>query len=206
MSILLQNPSEPSASPPSIHDVSENLPPPRRRGAGDLKHVSPPLSHTRLSRLVYVLAGLTTLLAAYYGFRGAQMQVGEWRRAFGLRSSFEEGAASGRHGWWEWGWGKLGGNGESKVKTGKRDVEMRIGELAGVLGVPVADLAGAVAGVVASGRARETGMTGNGAGAVPVAYATQGSVDGAGASTTGFMAGVVGGMDKFVGLDSDELD
>jgi hypothetical protein len=154
---------------PSPHisdtEISDNLPPPRGN-AGELQRVPAPLSHTRLSRLVYFLAALTALIATYYGMHEAQLQVRDWGRALGWPSSFEHGKGGGGGerapgSWWS------GEVRRSEENEDTRDVDEQVAALAEVLGVPVADLAAAVAGVQARGRTMSKG-----GGEVPVVQAT----------------------------------
>ena len=195
-----------SVSPPHP-DIANYLPPPRD-GAGDLKSVPPPLAHTRLSRLIYLLVTLTAILAAYYSVRGVQLKVGDWGRSLGWRSSFEQADSGGER--WGW-WGsqtERKKDGDDDAGSGK-DVGGRIEELAGVLGVPVADLAAAVAGVVASAHARETAVKSGGDAGIPLAQATRlveegaggGGGGSAGGEGAGFVEGVLSGMETFVGMD-----
>ncbi|KAJ7659309.1 hypothetical protein DFH06DRAFT_1195473 [Mycena polygramma] len=104
--------------------------------------VSKPLSSTRLTRLIYLLLALSTVLSAYYGYRVVQWKTevgGWWNLALGRRPpqlKFEEGQRPTK----------------SKGKKAKKDsaetVEDRINALADALGMPSRDLASAIAGAV----------------------------------------------------------
>ncbi|KAJ6629866.1 hypothetical protein B0H10DRAFT_2208438 [Mycena sp. CBHHK59/15] len=114
--------------------------PPKRQGPL-LTPVSKPLQSTRLSRLIYLLLLLSTLLSAYYGYRVVQWKTevgGWWNLALGKRPphlKFDEAERT-----------------KSKGRKGKKDksetVEDRINALADALGMPSKDLASAIAGAV----------------------------------------------------------
>ena len=84
-----------------------------------------------------------------------------------------------------------------------------------MLGVPVADLAAAVAGVVASAHTRETAVKSGRDAEVPLAQVTGLAEEGVGKggrggssaggegerTSTGFVEGVLSGMETFVGMD-----
>lgn len=98
-----------------------------------MKPVSAPLSSTRLSRLIYLLALITTALAAYYSWRVMQWKTevgGWWNLALGVppKSHTEKGQGS--------------------SESGSDTVEAHIIALALSLGVPAPDLAKAIAGAV----------------------------------------------------------
>ncbi|KAK0465831.1 hypothetical protein IW261DRAFT_1522151 [Armillaria novae-zelandiae] len=93
-----------------------------------LKPVSAPLFTTRLSRLIYLLVLLSTMLTAYYSYR-----VVQWKTEVG--------------GWWEISTGKRPSS--IKMEHGRVEgVEDRINALAEALGVPSKDLARAIASAV----------------------------------------------------------
>ncbi|KAG6850366.1 hypothetical protein H0H93_014320 [Arthromyces matolae] len=102
--------------------------------------VTPPLSNTRLSRLIYVLILLTTVLGAYYTYR-----IVQWKTEVG--------------GWWNLALRRPPLTAQTyefspkKFRTGKaaapvdieETVEDRIEGLARALGMPSKDLASAIA-------------------------------------------------------------
>ncbi|KAH8827741.1 hypothetical protein DL96DRAFT_1114807 [Flagelloscypha sp. PMI_526] len=102
--------------------------PPRRGKAIASDKVSPPLTNTRLSRLIYLLVLLSGALLAFYGYRLAQ-----YKRDVG--------------GWWNVALRKSPPSHKSPV-VGDGDVQRKIEELAEVLGIQSSDLASAIAGAV----------------------------------------------------------
>ncbi|KAF9458101.1 hypothetical protein BDZ94DRAFT_1174328 [Collybia nuda] len=163
------------------------------------KHVSPPLSSTRLSRLIYLLALITALLAAYYSYRSIQ-----WKSEVG--------------GWWNLAAvGKRPSQSQSRAKDSCRDresVEDKINGLAQALGMPPADLASAIAVAVrkyvppaslSSVAAEESGsavkaMLGGDEG-IQGSEQKHARVVGEAGHASGVMSGVVSGMESFVGMD-----
>jgi hypothetical protein len=119
---------------PSPPFTPADLPPPRKSDAIK-RNVSPPLSNTHLHRLIYLLVFVTALLSLYYVYHAVQWKVAEWSAVL-----------SPRHGGM-----KNGENDRSEYATtwrGEKGVEDQIDKLARMLGVPRAELASAVAGVV----------------------------------------------------------
>ena len=115
-----------------------DLPPPRDRKG--IRSVSPPLSHVPLSRFNYILGFLATVVAAFYVWRLMQWKAevgGWWNLALGKRPPQlqHRGANTGAN-------AHRFGSGDSG------EVERRIDELAGALGIPSKDLANAIAGAV----------------------------------------------------------
>ncbi|KJA21765.1 hypothetical protein HYPSUDRAFT_41609 [Hypholoma sublateritium FD-334 SS-4] len=152
----LQNRSVSSVSDKSRPVNPDDLPP--SRTSDSLRAVSAPLSSTRLSNLIYLLIGLTTLLCAFYTYR-----VFQYKREVG--------------GWWSLALGRPqdaymvqeGTSARKKSRKGSErghEVEDRINALAEALGMPSKELASAIAGAVrayvppaslSSVAARETG-------------------------------------------------
>ncbi|KAG6827095.1 hypothetical protein H0H92_013227 [Tricholoma furcatifolium] len=141
----------------SSTSTADNLPPPRI--SKPLRLVSPPLSNTRLHRLIYLLALLTTILTAYYAYRIVQHKNefgGWWNLA--LRRRPPQTQFSGE--------GFRRGVKEKSCRDDDDSVEERINALAHALGMPPKDLASAIAVAVreyvppaslSSVAARETG-------------------------------------------------
>ncbi|KAG5641116.1 hypothetical protein DXG03_005979, partial [Asterophora parasitica] len=125
--------------------TADNLPPPRKSQA--LKPVSAPLSHMRLSRLIYLLVLLTTLLGAYYSYRVVQYksEVGGWwnlavgRRPPQVQTEVAYGQGS------ETGYSKGRGRQNMQARSNEESVEERINALARALGMPSSELAAAIA-------------------------------------------------------------
>jgi hypothetical protein len=114
--------------------TAQNLPPPRK--SKPLRHVSKPLSTTRLSRLVYLLVFLSAVLAAYYSWRVLVWKTdvgGWWNLALGRRAE---------------GYGSAGTR--SNRRHGDESVQDKINALALALGVPSKELASAIASAVRS--------------------------------------------------------
>lgn len=178
-----------------------------------MKPVSAPLSSTRLNRLIYLLALITTLLGAYYSYRAMQWKTevgGWWNLALGKRSpQFQAqnpgvGNSGGRK---SRGRGN-GGDGES--------VEDRINGLAQALGMPPTDLASAIAVAVrqyvppaslSSVAAKETGPAveamlkgASDEGMQKLEHEKAQATEAAG-HASGVIGGVVSGMESFVGMD-----
>ncbi|KAF8152374.1 hypothetical protein B0H34DRAFT_724933 [Crassisporium funariophilum] len=187
--------TSPQSSSHSISTTAQNMPPPRR--SEPLKPVSPPLSSTRLSRLVYILALLTLLLGAYYSYRGLQYKTavgGWWNLALGRKPPQLQTTHDYRDA------------GDFKPRhKGEESVEDRINALASALGMPSNELASAIAGAVhqyvppaslTSVAARETG---------PVVEALLEEHDDqapvAKPEAHGIVEEVISGMESFVGMD-----
>ncbi|GLB43014.1 hypothetical protein LshimejAT787_1204630 [Lyophyllum shimeji] len=185
--------------------TANNLPPPRT--SKGLKSVSAPLTHTRLNRLIYLLAFLTTLLVAYYSYRVVQYKSevgGWWNLALGRPPPLQT---------------EEGGNGFSrgkgrprkeKAKGEEESVEDRINALARALGMPSKELASAIAVAVrdyvppaslSSVAARETGPAVQ-AMVRGVTYEPV-KVEGTAteSQTQGMFGSVVSGMENLVGMD-----
>jgi len=115
-----------------------DLPPPRKTPS--MRPVSPPLSHTRLTSLIYVLVLLSALLVAFYSYRMVQYknQVGNWWDfAIGQRPPIYH-TQNNHH----------SPNGEFRGEASKiedESVEGKITALAQALGIPTKDLASAIA-------------------------------------------------------------
>ncbi|KAK0213843.1 hypothetical protein IW262DRAFT_1467185 [Armillaria fumosa] len=156
-----------------------------------LKPVSAPLFSTRLSRLIYLLVLLSTMLTAYYSYR-----VIQWKTEVG--------------GWWELSTGKRPSSFKTEhgAQPGKvESVEDHINALAEALGVPSKDLARAIAGAVreyvppASLSALKEKETGS-----PVVdellKEPQGYSPGPpSGDATGIVGGMMSGVESFVGMD-----
>ncbi|KAG6916842.1 hypothetical protein DXG01_005141 [Tephrocybe rancida] len=184
--------------------TADNLPPPRTRKP--LKPVSPPLANTRLSRLIYLLIFLTTLLGAYYSYRTIQYKTevgGWWNLALGRRPpQMQMGGETSSQG--------KGRKSGATSRNDEQSVEERINALARALGMPSKDLASAIAVAVreyvppaslSSVAAKETG---------PAVHAMlKGGEEGdltakapePGSQSTGVIGGVVGGIESFVGME-----
>ncbi|KAI5123012.1 hypothetical protein M0805_007633 [Coniferiporia weirii] len=123
---------------PSIkQDTPENLVPKRRGKA--LRPVAKPLTHTRLTNLIYILVGLGALLSAFYGYR-----IIQWKSEVG--------------GWWNLALGKrppqmqpppqagsvFGGAGIGSGRGKGMELEDHISGLASILGMQPTDLAAAL--------------------------------------------------------------
>jgi len=177
--------SEPTTSE-NIQATANNLPPPRRSPI--MRAVSPPLSSTRLSNLIYLLVGLTTLLAAFLAYQTVQHKAD-----FGS--------------WWNFFVDK-----RSQTCAREESVEERINALASALGMPSSELASAIAGAVrsyvppaslSSVAAKETGE------AVKVLLSEsnggQEYISASNGAAAEIIGGVVGGivtsMEGFVGMD-----
>ncbi|RDB19016.1 hypothetical protein Hypma_014363 [Hypsizygus marmoreus] len=190
------------ASPLSSNAIADNLPPPRT--SKPMRQVSAPLTSTRLSRLIYLLALLTSLLLLYYSYRVVQWKTevgGWWNLALGrhppqLQNQYTPDSRK-----------------ASKGKRGKGDdgsVEDRINALAQALGMPSKELASAIAVAVreyvppaslSSVAAKETGPAVEamlkGAGDEHV-KAEGGNSEKQG---SGVVGSVVSGMESFVGME-----
>ena len=178
--------------------LADNLLPPRR-SEPIIRPVSPPLSSTRLSNLIYLLIGLTTLLGAFFSYRIVQYKadVGWWNLALGRGSQM----------WADSGSSMRDREGERSAR--EESVEDRINALASALGMPSNELASAVASAVrsyvppaslSSVAAKETGE------AVKVLLSEknggEGHISGFTAETIGGIAGgIVNGVEGFVGME-----
>jgi len=201
-------------------DTSNNSMPPSRpsKQKKGLRPVSPPLSNTRLSRLIYFLVFLTFLGGSYYSYRLLQYKTevgGWWNLTLGRgpeyvkqqRAKYQPSSSS------------------SSSSTGTSDpleggLESQINRLAKTLGMPPNDLARAIAVAVrehvppaslSSVAAKETGAVvdallggAQGKGFEYLKKEQQGGQgEGAQGSTgpEGIVDGVVHGMESFVGMD-----
>lgn len=207
-SIRTRSHTRQSGTPP----VTEaDLPSPRPRHGGT-KPVSPPLSSTRLPKLIYILILLTSLLGLYYSYRIAQWKTevgGWWNLALGERPpqvNPSDGMGSKR----SW---------RGKVEHSNRGetVEDRINALASALGMPSRELASAIAIAVreyvppaslSSITAKETGNVVEAlikgtqdADAQKVEERSKGNAGSEDALGTGVVEGIVNGMGSFVGMD-----
>lgn len=185
---------------------SANLPPSRDKRA--LKKVDAPLSNTKLHRLIYLLAILTSLLGAFYAYRIVQWKTevgGWWNLATGQR---HPGAQVVGGNTWTGNPVSSPNRGDTKkYEGGDSEVEDRINALADALGMPPRDLAVAIASAVkeyvppaslSSVAERETGK--------PAVDALLGQGAGAGRTVgqpepTGIIGGVLHGMEAAVGMD-----
>lgn len=134
-----------NSSPPKQEHSAKDLPPPRTRKG--LKSVSKPLSNTRLTDIIYILAGISILITGFYAYRITQWKSeagGWWNLAVGKRPpQVPRGVNVGQAGVRPE-YGGYTGN-----TRGKSDVEDRINALAEILGLPATDLASAISGAVA---------------------------------------------------------
>ncbi|KIY70394.1 hypothetical protein CYLTODRAFT_419750 [Cylindrobasidium torrendii FP15055 ss-10] len=151
--------------------------------------VSPPLSKTRLSTLIYILVFLTTILSAFYGYR-----IMQWRSPSIIPTSPSSTAT----------------NSNSKTGSGSNggDIESRISALAEALGVPSKDLARAIAGAVrenvppASISAVKASNTKGSDVLEELFREPEGTATGTvAAQATGVVESVMGGVENFVGMD-----
>ncbi|KAJ3815624.1 hypothetical protein F5876DRAFT_30180 [Lentinula aff. lateritia] len=175
-----------------------NLPP--KREGKPLRRVQPPLKHTRLTNLIYVLVILSTILTAFYSYRMLQWKSdvgGWWNLALGKRPPAAQATPV-----------DTGFNNRRRDTTDSGGVEDKINALAEALGMPPQDLAKAIAVAVreyvppaslSSIKQKETGkpavdelLRGNGEGNTVEADEPQ---------STGIVGGVFRNMDSFVGLD-----
>ncbi len=117
---------------------ADDLPP--SRTSDSLRSVSAPLSSTRLSNLIYLLVGLTTLLCAFYTYRLVQYkrEVGGW---WSLASGRPQDAYMVQE-------DTPSQKGPRKRPDPGHEVEDRINSLAEALGMPSKELASAIAGAV----------------------------------------------------------
>ncbi|TFK35912.1 hypothetical protein BDQ12DRAFT_687749 [Crucibulum laeve] len=190
----------------SSTSTQANLPPPRK--SQPMRSVKPPLADARLSKFVYILIILTSLLAAFYSYRVVQHKSevgGWWNLAMGRRppQMATPGNPAG---------GKIGKMGTKPRAKGEDTVEDRINALAQALGMPSNELASAIAVAVkqyvppaslSSVAAKETGPAVEALvkGASEDVVEGVSSVAAAEASAAGVVGGVVSGMESFVGMD-----
>ncbi|KAJ3513084.1 hypothetical protein NMY22_g15150 [Coprinellus aureogranulatus] len=181
--------------------TQKNLPPPRR-GKAIRRDISLPFEHTSLSKFIYGLVFLTTLLSAFYAYRMVQHKNevgGWWNLALGRRPDMVQDAYATA--------------GKANEKPTEHGVEQKINELAEALGMPSNELASAIALAVrnyvppaslSSVAAKETGT------AVKVlvegAAETESlNVPTSSPTATGIVGGVVEGIEKgfenFVGFE-----
>ena len=128
----------------AVKNPETDLPPARDRKG--IRSVSPPLSHVPLSRFNYILGFLATVVAAFYVWRLMQWKAevgGWWNLALGKRPPQlqHRNANTGA-------WTSAGANAQRFGSGDSGEVERRIDELAGALGIPSKDLANAIAGAV----------------------------------------------------------
>lgn len=136
-----QNRSVSGANDKSRPVNSDDLPPSRK--SDTLRSVSPPLSSTRLSNLIYLLVGLTTLLCVFYTYRVVQYkrEVGGWWSHWSVALGRPQDAYTVRG-------DTPARKGPNKRSDRGHEVEDRINALAEALGMPSKELASAIAGAV----------------------------------------------------------
>jgi len=154
MSMRTRSSTRQSGTPPLTDlEVKQNLPSPRIKRKGTKPAaVSPPLSSTRLHRLIYVLVLLTSILGLHYVYRLAQWknEVGGWwnfalgKRPLQLKTSLTGGVRlDGMDSKKRWNWRGWSSRGEGDTRS--ETVEDRIHALASALGMPSKELASAIA-------------------------------------------------------------
>ena len=184
-----RNPRRFSSGPTTaenIQSTTDNLPPPRR--APIMRTVSAPLSSTRLSNLIYLLVGLTTVLGAFLSYRTGHHKAGVGS-------------------WWNIVFDK-----RSQTCAREESVEERINALANALCMPSNELASAIAGAVpsyvppaslSSVAAMETGEAAKVLLSEP--KGDQGHISASNGAAAEIIGGVVGGiitsLESFVGTE-----
>lgn len=195
--------SRPDGTSTQSPKTTEKNLPPARRGKAIRKDIPLPFEHTSLSKFIYGLVFLTTLLSAFYGYRMVKHKNevgGWWNLALGRRPPIVQDA-----------YATAGKAGDSSSK--QYGVEEKINELAEALGMPSNELASAIALAVrnyvppaslSSVAAKETGT------AVKVliegaAESESLAVPTSSPTATGVVGGVVEGLEKgfesFVGFE-----
>ncbi|TDL23470.1 hypothetical protein BD410DRAFT_768760 [Rickenella mellea] len=185
--------------------ASPNNLPPKREGKA-LQSVSPPGSKKRFSSFIYYLIGGMLLVSAFYAYRITQWKAdagGWWNLALGRRAPVAGGNSPGD------GAPFAGRRGARKYGGGKGDVEERINDLAGVLGIQPTDLASAISVAVKEHVAPKTlssiSSSASAAGEKKTAVAALVGDDENGKE--GIASGVAGAMGSVVGMDEPmELD
>jgi len=191
---------------PTQEHSQKDLPPPRQRKA--LRPVSKPLSNTRLTSLIYYIAGIALLIGAFYAWRITQWKAeagGWWNLALGKRPPQMQaqggGGAKGRPGAFGGGRGSRSGGGGGRA-GGKGDVEDRINDLAEILGLKPTDLASAISGAVKEHVAPATlSSISSSASAAGAAKTAVDALVGEEAQDEGIAAGMANTMGSIVGLD-----
>ncbi|TRM66603.1 hypothetical protein BD626DRAFT_483216 [Schizophyllum amplum] len=176
----------------------KNLPPPRKGPV--TRPVDAPLSKTNFSTFIYALFAILMLITAYYSYRTVQIKTevgGWWNLAMGKRPNYMQ-TPEGRDP------DKIGHH------AGDETVESRINALADALGLQSKDLASAIAVAVkehvppASLSSVAASQTGDAVEAMitetPVSTAAAGQAT-AKKGEAGWMEGVAGMADTFVGMD-----
>ena len=137
-----------NSSSQSSSGTERNLPPPRHT-PGIRRDISLPFQKTRLTRLIYVLVTLTTLLTAFYAYRTIQhkREVGGWWNLLTGRGPMPvayHDAGNVHHAEPTDSKGSEGGHWYQKDKD-SHSVEDKINDLAYALGMPSRELASAIA-------------------------------------------------------------
>ncbi|KAH9475977.1 hypothetical protein JR316_0011542 [Psilocybe cubensis] len=203
----MSSPPRRRISPVNPSGTAENLPPQRALNPDNkfnplLRTVSPPLYNTRLSNLIYLLVGLTTLLTVFYGYRTMQYKTsvgGWWGLLLGKKPPEMQASGTPSFG------------GYTDVNADSRSIESHILALALALGIPSQELATAIASAVRSHvppaslssiKAHETGDAVKLLLQDPAATTDGGhGVWEAASTAAGVVDGVVSGMENFVGID-----
>ncbi|KAF9475749.1 hypothetical protein BDN70DRAFT_222275 [Pholiota conissans] len=182
-----------------IQSTAHNLPP--SRTSASLRTVSAPLSKLSLSRLIYILAGLTVLLLAFYSYRVVQYkrEVGGWW-SLAMGKTPAEVHAHAQEGYANPNADKKGTGGANEDTVGDR-----IGALAEILGMPSNELASAIASAVrayvppaslSSVAAKETGE------AVKALLGQEKDEEHTQADgSPGVVGGILHGVESFAGMD-----